>query len=130
MARPPSKHPTELELTILKVLWRRPTATVAEVRQALAPEREQAYTSVMTIMNIMEEKGYLSRVKNGASYVYRARITEQSTTRGMLTDLVSRAFDGSAGAAMLNLLETSDLNPEELGRLRELIDTKLKEEES
>ena len=127
MARPPSRHPTELELEILKVLWRDGPATVRAVRDALADQRDLAYTSVMTIMNIMVNKGYLKRAKQNGSYVYTPRVSEKVTTRGMLGDLVDRAFEGSAMAVMLNLLETSDIDAEELKRLRTLISHKARE---
>ena len=112
MARPASTHPTELEMEILKILWRDGPSHVRHVRDDLVGFRDLAYTSVMTIMTIMVEKGYLQRVKQDNYFVYRARITRESTTRGMLRDLVERAFDGSAAAAMVNLLETSDLDAE------------------
>ena len=124
MARPPSKHPTDLELEILKVLWRDGPATVRHVRQALAPGRKLAHTSVITMMNIMVNKGYLDRKKVGGSYVNRPLVSQEATTRRMLTDLVSRAFDGSAAAVVLNLLETSDLDAEEVRRIRKLLNGK------
>ena len=127
MARPTSRHPTKLELEILKILWGDGPASVREVRDALAPARDLAYTSVMTIMSIMTDKGYLKRAKKGGSYVYRPRITERTTTRRMLGDLVDRAFDGSAAAVMLNLLESTDLETADLEQLRELISRKMKE---
>ncbi len=130
MARPSSRHPTELELQILKVLWRDGPATVREVRDALAESRRLAYTSVMTVMNIMTKKKYLARAKDGGSYVYRPRITERATVRRMLGDLMDRAFDGSVAAVVLNLLETGDLDAKELKQLRELINRKAKEQSS
>jgi len=126
MARPKSKHPTELELEILKILWRANPLTGRQVRDALAEFRELAYTSVMTIMGIMEDKGYLRRKKQRSSYVYSARIKQETTTRRMLLDLVERAYDGSVTSAVVNLLETSDIQPEELEQLRELIRQKTK----
>jgi BlaI family transcriptional regulator, penicillinase repressor len=128
MARPASKFPTELELEILKVLWRDGAASVRQVRDALEPFRDLAYTSVMTVMNIMAEKGYVRRCKQGGGYVYRPRIKQASTLRGMLRDLVDRAFDGSAAALMVNLLETGDLDAEELRQLRELVNQKTGEQ--
>ena len=125
MARPASQHPTELELGILKVLWRDGPRPVRHVRDALAAGgRDLAYTSVMTVMNIMADKGYLRRDKNpkdGAGYVYHPQVKEQATAGRMLRDIVDRAFDGSAAAAMVNLLQSSDVSDEELRQLRELI---------
>ncbi len=94
-----------------------------------AAGRDLAYTSVMTVMNIMADKGYLRRSKNprdGGGFVYHPQVKEQATTGRMLRDLVDRAFDGSAAAAMLNLLESADVSDEELKQLRELIRRKAK----
>lgn len=126
MARPASKYPTELELMILKIIWRDGPATVRVVRDMLAKQRDLAYTSVMTIMNIMRGKGYLKRVKKNGSYVYQTRISEEVTSRRMLGDLVNRVFDGSVSAVMLNLLETSNIDAEELKEIRKLISQKVK----
>ena len=128
MARPTAKHPTELELEILKVLWRLGASSGRQVRDALAPVRELAYTSVMTILGIMVKKGYVRRTKRDGGYVYHAAVKATTQASRMLSDLVDRAFDGSAAAAMLHLLETSDLDAEELKRLRQLIAKKAKEQ--
>jgi len=128
MARRPSRHPTELELEILKISWRQGPATVRQVRDQLNKLRPLAYTSVMTVMNIMVKKGYLQRSKQGVSYVYRSRISRQTSTRRMLSDLVDRVFDGSASAVMLNLLETADIDQSDLQELHELINRRAKEQ--
>jgi predicted transcriptional regulator len=130
MARPFSKYPTELELEILKVLWRGGPSSVGGVRDALVGFRDLAYTSVMTIMNIMVNKGYLKRAREGNRFVYRPQVSEKETTRRMLSDLTERAFDGSASAVMLNLLETADVDDDELRQLRQLVDRRLKEKKS
>jgi predicted transcriptional regulator len=127
MPRPASKHPTELELAILKILWRHGPLPVRDVRDALAPDRDLAYTSVMTVMNIMVEKAYLRRRKQGARYIYRPVVGEEATSRRMLGDLVDRVFDGSASAAMVNLLDTAELDPDELREIRALLDRKAEE---
>jgi BlaI family penicillinase repressor len=123
MTRPASRYPTELELEILKVLWRDGPCTVRRVRVALAEGgRALAYTSVMTMLSIMVRKKYLRRDKDGRSYVYAPRIAEAETKQGLLGDIVERAFDGSARAVVLSLLELGDIDEEELGELRDLID--------
>ncbi len=127
MARPSSKHPTELELEILKVLWRDGPAQVRHVRDAIEGFRDLAYTSVMTIMKIMVDKGYLRRRKKGNLYVYTPRLERESTTREMVSDLVDRVFDGSPAAAALRLLETADIDEDELRELRKLIKRKTQE---
>ena len=128
MARPSSAYPTELELHILKIIWRDGPATVRQVREALAESRSLAHTSVLTIMNIMVDKSYLRRTMKDGRYVYRARISERATMRKMVRDLVDRVFDGSAVAVVLQLLETSDIDPEELKKLHSLINRKAKGE--
>jgi predicted transcriptional regulator len=127
MSRPTSRHPTELELEILKVLWRIGSATVRQVRDELAAVRDLAYTTVMTVMTIMDGKGYVSRVKDGRSFVYRALYHEQKASKNMLQDVVDRVFGGSATAVMQHLLETSDLDDGELKQIRSLINRKARE---
>jgi BlaI family penicillinase repressor len=128
MARPTSRHPTELELAILKVLWRDGPCSVRQVRDALVEFRDLAYTSVMTILGIMTRKGYVRRNKSGGSFVYKAVLTEQAAGRGMLRDIVDRVFDGSAVAVMQHLIETGDLDADELAQVRQLINRKSKEQ--
>lgn len=127
MSRSPSKHPTELELEILKVLWQLGPATVRQVRDALAPIRDLAYTSVMTVMTIMTGKGYVTRTKDGRTFVYRSVYREEKASRNMLQDVVDRLFGGSTTAVMQHLLETSDLDDEELKQIRSLINRKTRE---
>lgn len=128
MARPATPHPTGFELEILKVLWRRGPSSVSEVREALAGTRDPAYTSVMTILNIMVRKGYLARRRNGRAFLYRAKISEGGAIGRIVRDLVERAFGGSHRAAMVHLLEAGDLEGEELEELRRLIDRKARKE--
>src|SRR5262245_32814461 len=127
MGRPASKHPTELELAILKVLWRDGPSPVRHVRDALVGFRDLAYTSVMTVLGIMTRKKYVRRTKSAGSYVYSAVITENSAAGKMLDDIVNRVFDGSAVAVMQRLIETADLNDNELAQIRQLIQRKAKE---
>jgi predicted transcriptional regulator len=124
MARPASQHPTELELEILKILWQRGPLAPREVRDALVGFRDLAYTSVVTIMNIMVGKEYLSRRKIGPCFVYKPRISEAATTRRMLRDLMNRAFHGSAAALMVNLIEDADLDEAKVRELRAILKAK------
>jgi predicted transcriptional regulator len=127
MPRSASRHPTELELEILKVLWRTGPATVRRVRDELAAVRDLAYTSVMTMMTIMVGKGYLKRTKDGRSFIYQATYHETKATKSMLQDIVDRLFGGSTAAVMQHLLETSDLDDDELKQIRSLINRKARE---
>ena len=130
MARPASEYPTELELQILKVLWEDSPATVERVRAALAeldPPRELTYSSVITMLNIMVKKGLLTREKSGRAFEFSPSVQEKDINRGMVGDLVRRVFDGSATALMLEVLETQDLDPEELKLVRRMINRKARE---
>ena len=127
MARHASKNPTELELEILKVLWRIEPANVRQVRDALAEVRDLAYTSVMTTMSIMADKGYLKRKKDGRSYVYQAVYRETKTSSNMLQDVIDRVFGGSTKAVMQHLLESSEIDDEELNQIRLMINRKARE---
>ena len=127
MARSASKHPTELELEILKVVWQIEPATVRCVRDALASVRDLAYTTVMTVMSIMAGKGYLKRKKDGRSYIYKAVYREHKASRNILQDVVDRVFGGSTTAVMQHLLETSEIDDEELKLIRSLINRKTRE---
>jgi BlaI family penicillinase repressor len=128
MARPTSRYPTELELEILKVLWREGPLSGRGVRDALAEIRDLAYTSVMTIMKIMTDKKYVRREKVGGNFIYCALVAEKTVTRRMLGDIVDRVFNGSAAAVMLNLLQTSDLDEQELKQLRQIVNQRTREQ--
>ena len=128
MARPASEHPTELELSILKVLWQEAPKTVDEVREALAAAgRELTHSSVITIMNIMVGKKYLKREKKGRAFEFTPLLEENSVGQSMVQDLLSRVFDGSAHSLVLQLLETADVDSEELAAIRQLNNRKAKE---
>jgi predicted transcriptional regulator len=124
MARPQSRYPTELELAILKILWRHGPCSVRQVRNELAQVRDLAYTSVMTVLGIMVRKKYLRRTRAGTGYLYHAVLTEESAESNMLRDIVQRVFDGSAIAVMQRLIETSDLDRDELDQIKQLIQRK------
>lgn len=130
MPRRPSRNPTELELEILKVLWRHGPCTGRQIRDALAQQRNLAYTSVMTILAIMTRKGTVRRRKRHAGFCYAAAVTETSAAKGILRDLLDRVFGGSTSTVMQHLLETADLDAAELKAIRQLIDKKAKESSS
>jgi BlaI family penicillinase repressor len=128
MPRRSSKHPTELELEILKTLWAAGPSSVRQIQDALAPERGLAYTTVMTMLTIMANKGYVRRAKVGNGFVYRARIEQQAASSGMLQDLTDRLFGGSTAAVVQHLLDTSELDTKELDQCRQLVARKRKEQ--
>lgn len=120
MTRPP--RPTAAELAILQVLWARGPSTVREVHQALAPERETGQTTTLKLMQIMAEKGLVRRDESARTHVYAARISRERTQRQLVSDLVSRAFGGSAAALVMQALSAQAPSAEELREIRRLID--------
>ena len=114
--RPKRKILTDQEFAIMKVVWRLQPVTVRGVYEEMLKERKIAYTSVMTVLNIMTRKKYLKRSKVKGGFVYEARVSEQSTSGRMVRDLVDRAFAGSPSALMLSLLETGDVDAQEIQR--------------
>lgn len=130
MPRPPSEHPTELELQILKILWDQSPRTVREVRDTLAQQgRDLAHTSVITTLGTMVHKGQLEKLppEQGKAFRFSPRLAQEDVSSGMLGDLVTRVFDGSAEALMLSLLDVTELEQSELARLRRLLSKKLRE---
>jgi len=130
VARRASAHPTELELLILKVLWRKAPLPVREIRQALADEgRDLAHTTVITTLNLMTRKRYVKRSMAGKACLFEPRVTREQVSRGMLGDLVDRVFDGSAAAVVLSLFDSARIKPGELDELRQLLKHKRKSRE-
>ena len=128
MPRPASKYPTDLELQILKILWQDAPLLARDVQVALAGKgRELARTSVITTLNTMVEKKYLTRKKKANTYLFSPRITEAEVTNKVLGDVVDRVFDGSTAAVLLKLFDVKDIRGEELKELRRIIDRKLKD---
>jgi BlaI family penicillinase repressor len=122
MPRPRSEQPTPGELEALQVLWRRGPCTVRQVMHELDGVRPRAYTSVMSLLNVMVDKKLLRRKPHGRAFLYSARVQERPTLRRMVGDLLNRAFHGSAEQLIAHVLEQTDPSPEELGELWRLID--------
>jgi predicted transcriptional regulator len=128
MARRGSKHPTDLELEILKVLWAAGPCSVKQLQEGLAGSRELAYTTVTTMLTIMANKGFVRKQPRGAGHVYEALIPRHEATGNMLRDLIDRVYDGSTLAVVQSLLETTDLDADELAAIRRLVNRKAKEQ--
>jgi len=128
MARPASKYPTALELQILKVLWQESPRLARDVQEALAKDgRALAKTSVITTLNTMVEKKYLRRKKQGNTFLFSPRITEDEVSGQVLGDVLDRVFGGSTAAVLLKLFDVSNVDDEELKELRQIIDRRLKD---
>ena len=122
MARSKSATLTEAELRIMNVLWDKGPATVHDVLNGLPAKPALAYNSVLTIIRILEKKGYVKHVKDGRSFVYTPQVDRTNATRFEVRHLVSRFFGDSHELLVLNILEEKGIDDEELQRLRELLE--------
>jgi predicted transcriptional regulator len=122
LARSKSATLTEAELRIMNVLWDKGPATVHEVLQALPSKPNLAYNSVLTIIRILETKGYVKHVKDKRAHIYMSKIDREDATRSEVRHLVSRFFGNSHERLLLNILEESSIDAEELARVRELLE--------
>jgi BlaI family penicillinase repressor len=119
--RPPSKTLTDQELEIMKIVWDRQSATVRDVYEALLERRKVAYTTVMTMMKILEHKSYLTRKQVDRAYVYRPAQPKSRVIRAMVRDFVNRVFNGSAEPLLVHLIEDRHLTGDEVEEIRRLI---------
>lgn len=115
------RKPTDAELAILRVLWDRGPSTVREVAEALG--RQTGYTTVLKLMQIMTEKKLLLRDESERTHVYRPAYSEDQTQQHLVSDLISRAFDGSAAKLVLQALASGKASPEELEEIRKLLES-------
>jgi len=122
LARSKSATLTEAELRIMNVLWDKGPATVHEVLQALPPKPALAYNSVLTIIRILETKGYVKHVKDKRAYIYLPQVDRKDATRFEVRRLVSRFFGNSHELLVMNILEEENLDEDELARVRQLLE--------
>ena len=122
MPRPKSLTMTDGELRLMNVLWEKGQATVGEVVEALTGRPKPAYNTVLTLLRIMEKKGYVSHRKDGRAFTFFPKTGRADASRNALQTLVNRFFEGSPRLLMLNLLEDEQLAPEVLRQLKERIE--------
>jgi BlaI family penicillinase repressor len=121
MPRPKHEHPTPGELEVLKILWQRGPSTVRDVMEVLNRRRRRAYTSVMSLLEVMTAKNLVSREARGRAFVYRPKIARSKTLAKLVHDLVSRAFEGSASDLVAHLLDQASPSSAEVEEIRRLI---------
>lgn len=116
-----ANNPTKSELEILDMLWQRGEATVRELHEDLSATKPTAYTTVLKLLQIMDEKGLVERDKNAKAHVYRAKQPQDETQKSLVSDLLEKAFRGSALKLVQHVLETKPASAEELAEIRKLI---------
>ena len=114
--------PTEAELAILRVLWELGPATVRQVHEAMPNSKAIGYTTVLKLLQIMNEKGLVVRDQQQRSHVYQSAAGEEQTQRQLVGDLLDRAFGGSAQKLVMRALSARKASPKELREIREFLD--------
>jgi BlaI family penicillinase repressor len=122
MQKSPLLRPTDSELEILRVLWRRGASTVREVHDILNESKPMGYTTVLKLMQIMAEKGLVRRNEDQRAHVYEARLAQEQTQQQLVGDLVDRAFGGSASELVMQALSAKKATREDLAKIRLLLD--------
>lgn len=120
--------PSNSELEILHVLWRKGPQTVRQIHPALRRKREIGYTTVLKTLQVMAEKGLVTRDETERSHVYRAAVPEKSVKRRLVSDLLNRVFEGSAANLVVQALSTKRASPEDIRKIRKLLDSQTPED--
>jgi predicted transcriptional regulator len=118
MPRKPSLTLTEAELPLMEALWHRGTATVSEVADSLPKDKPVAYNTVLTMLRILERKGYVRHTKEGRAFVYQPMVGRGEASRNAVRQVLNRFFHGSPELLVLNLLKDETIDARELERLK------------
>jgi predicted transcriptional regulator len=113
---------TDAEARVMAVLWQRGTATVGDAVAALRKKRAVSYSTIQTILRILEHKGYVAHDKVARAFVYRPLVDERQARRRALRHLLGRLFNGSPSLLVLNVLDDDEMDPAELERVKKLIE--------
>jgi predicted transcriptional regulator len=122
MARRPSAALTDAESEVMAILWRVNPASVSDIVTAMNERRAVTYSTVQTMLRILETKGYVTHEKVARAFIYRATVDERQARLRAMRHLVRRLFDGSPSLLVLNVLEDEELDPAEREQLRKLIE--------
>jgi BlaI family transcriptional regulator, penicillinase repressor len=114
--------PTDAELSVLRVLWAKGPSTVRQLHEALSQERDLGYTTVLKAVQVMMEKGLVDRDDSERSHVYRAAVAEGQTKGQLVSDLMAKAFAGSASELLVHALKVGRTKPAELDAIQRLLD--------
>jgi predicted transcriptional regulator len=114
-------RPTDLELQVLSVLWDRGASTVREVMQELPDGKRRAYTTVLTILQLMEKKGLVGHTRKGLTYVYHPQVDRDEAVAPVIQTLLKNVFGGDPSAIVQSLLDCGDLDRDQLKEVRRVI---------
>ena len=122
MTRQERLGPTEREMEILKILWQRGPSTVRQVNEVMNARQETGYTTTLKLMQIMVTKGLLSRDDSQFKHLFEAAVSEESTQKQLVGNLLDRVFSGSTEKLVMRALSAKKVSKKDLGKIRELID--------
>ena len=120
--KPPSRKPTDAELAILRILWTRGPSTVRDIATDMG--REEAYTTVLKLLQIMTDKQLVRRNESARTHIYEAAHSEEQMQQHLVTDLLERAFDGSAATLVMRALSSKKTSAKDLAEIRKLLKSK------
>ena len=115
---------TEVELEMMNILWKIEPCTINQISEKLAKDRDLAYTSVATIIRILEQKGVLESKKENRSYIYSALISKEEYELSSLSHLITNVFDGEPSLLVKRLLNNKNMNKKELSEIHKLLEQK------
>jgi BlaI family transcriptional regulator, penicillinase repressor len=115
------REPSKLEMQVLSVLWQRGPSSVRDVLDAMPDGKSRAYTTILTVMQVMEKKGLVSHTAQGNTHIYAAAISRDQVAGPLLKDLVRHLFGGSRVTALQHLLQENEVTPGELDEIKQLI---------
>ena len=113
--------PTDIELSILQILWRQGPSTVRQVHEALRSGEETRYTTTLKQLQVMSEKGLVDRDESARSHIYRAVVEERTTKRSLVGNVIDRVFEGSVRKMVVHALESRMIAPGELDEIRRML---------
>lgn len=122
--------PSDLELQVLSVLWRQGPLTARQVLEEMPDGKKRAYTTILSVMQVMEKKGLLKHKRQGQAYVFTPTVSKGQVIGPLLRGLVANVFGGRPTEAMMHLLDVSQVSDEELHEMRKLLETHEKQDDS
>jgi len=122
MSKTKSSKPSNMELQILSVLWEKGPLPVKEINAALPDKKERAYTTVLTLVQLMEKKGLVSRTRDGVRHIYKAKQSRDKILKPMMSNMVSNVFGGNPATAMQFLMDGQKVSSEEIEQMRQMLD--------
>lgn len=125
--KPPAQKLTELESVIMEAVWELGQATVRDVQEHLKAARPMARNTVLTMMGILRDKGFLKSIREGRTDLYTPTVSREQVSGGLLRDVMNRFFSGSAHALVSQLLDSGEVHPEELKAIRSELNRRLKD---